>query len=131
MADIGCVVPRNHRLAGYVAIEPEDLRGEVLITFAETTVIGFLLRERLRQLDAPINISITTNQALVACTLAAIGAGLSLIDPFLLLSDMFPSLMIIPHQAGCSTAPKDRVSAQSTALDRRKGIRGDCQGDGQ
>jgi DNA-binding transcriptional LysR family regulator len=106
VADIGCVVPRNHRLAGYAAIEPEDLRGEVLITFAETTVIGFLLRERFRQLDAPINISITTNQALVACRLAAIGTGLGLIDPFLLLSDMFPSLTIIPIKPAVQLRPR-------------------------
>jgi DNA-binding transcriptional LysR family regulator len=106
VAQIGCVMPRDHRLAGFPAIEPDDLQGEVLIAFNENTVIGWLLRERFRQLDTPINIAITTNQSLVACTLAESRTGLGLIDPFLLLSNMFPSLTIIPMKPAVELRPR-------------------------
>lgn len=96
VARIGCVMPQGHRLASYRQIEPENLRGEVLIAFNENTVVGWLLRERFRQLDKPIDIAITTNQCLIACSLVAKGTGLALIDPFLLLSDMFPALTVVP-----------------------------------
>jgi DNA-binding transcriptional LysR family regulator len=106
VARIGCVMPRGHRLASRREIEPDDLRGEVLIAFNESTIIGWLLRERFRQLNTPIEIAITTNQCLIACSLVASGTGLALIDPFLLLSDMFPSLAVVPLTPAVELRPR-------------------------
>jgi DNA-binding transcriptional LysR family regulator len=106
VANIGCVMRRDHKLAGLAAIAPEMLRDEALITFAETTRVGLLLRERFRQLETPINIAITTNQALVACTLASNGTGIGLIDPFLLLADIFPNLTIVPLVPAVQLRPR-------------------------
>lgn len=105
-ANIGCVMPRDHRLAKHDGIEAEDLRGEVLITFDEHTIVGWLLRERLRKLDHPINIAITTNQSLVACLLANQRTGLGLIDPFLMLSNIFPDLTMIPLKPPVTLRPR-------------------------
>lgn len=96
IAEIGCVMPQDHRLAKRDRIKDEDLRGETLITFNENTVVGWTLRERFRKLDNPLHIAITTNQSLTACSLVANGTGLALIDPFLLLSGLFPLLTIVP-----------------------------------
>lgn len=106
VARIGCVMPQAHRLAGKREIEPEDLHGEVVIAFNDNTVIGWQLRERLRQLKRPIEIAITTNQCLVACSLVANGTGLALIDPFLLLAEMFSTLTVVPIVPAIELRPR-------------------------
>jgi DNA-binding transcriptional LysR family regulator len=106
IARIGCVMPQGHRLASRCEIAPDDLRGEVLIAFNENTIVGWLLRERFRQLNTPIEIAITTNQCLIACSLVANGTGLALIDPFLLLSDIFRSLTVVPLAPAVELRPR-------------------------
>lgn len=106
VARIGCVMLQGHRLASHREIAPDDLRGEVLIAFNENTIVGWLLRERFRQLNTPIEIAITTNQCLIACSLVANGTGLALIDPFLLLTDMFRSLTVVPLAPAVELRPR-------------------------
>lgn len=105
-AFFGCVLPREHRLARQEAIEPVDLRDEMLITFHEATLVGAILRERFRQLEVPLNIAVTTNLSLVACLLTRGGGGLALVDPFLLLSDMFPDLVMKPLRPAVELRPR-------------------------
>jgi DNA-binding transcriptional LysR family regulator len=105
-AYFGCVLPKDHRLAGQEAIEPGDLRDEALITFQETTLVGAILRERFRQLHTPLNIVVTTNLSLIACLLTRSGRGLALVDPFLLLSDLFPDLVMRPLKPAVELRPR-------------------------
>lgn len=105
-AFFGCIMPKDHRLARYKAIDPVDLRGETLITFQETTLLGAILREQVRQLKVPLNIAVTTNLSLVACLLTRSGQALALIDPFLLLSDMFPDLVVKPLRLALELRPR-------------------------
>lgn len=102
----GCVMPKDHHLARHDAIEPEHLRDEALITFNENTSMGAMLRERFGQLQIPLNIAVTTNHALVACLLTRSRRGLGLIDPFLLLSDMFPDLVMRPLKPAVELRPR-------------------------
>jgi len=82
------------------------LRDEALITFHEATLVGAILRERFRQLQTPLNIVATTNQSLLACLLTRSGRGLALIDPFLLLSDLFPELVMRPLKPAVELRPR-------------------------
>lgn len=105
-ARIGCVMRQDHPLAARAEITVEDLRGEVLISFNENTVVGWLLRDRFRQMARPVEISITTNQSMIACTMVASGTGLALIDPFVLLSGVFPALRIVPIVPAIELRPR-------------------------
>lgn len=102
----GCIMPKDHLLVAREVIEPADLRGQPLITFSESTLIGATLRERFRQLQIPLNIAVTTNHSLVACQLARSGRGLALADPFLLLAEIFPDLTIRPLRPTMELRPR-------------------------
>lgn len=66
----------------------------MLITFHEAILVAAILYERFRQIEVPLNIAVTTNLSLIACLLTRGGGGLALLDPFLLLPDMFPDLVM-------------------------------------
>jgi len=103
---IGCVVPRDHRLAGRRSVRPKDLKGEVLVSFTDDTMTGSALRERFRIADTSLKISITSNQSLAACVLAQSGAGIALVDPFPMLTGLFPKLTIIPIDPPIEIRPR-------------------------
>jgi DNA-binding transcriptional LysR family regulator len=104
-AYIGCVIPSRHRLARKKAVTPNDLAKEPLITFSENTVVGVLLRENFRRLAIPINVAMTTNHSLMACVAVRNGAGVALLDPFLILSGLFPDLVVRPLQPPIELRP--------------------------
>lgn len=95
-AQIGCAMREDHRLAKKKVVHIGDLKGENIITFFEETMIGMQVRQRLRALDMPSEIAMATNQSLVACLLVSNGLGVGLIDPFTLLSGMFPNVTMRP-----------------------------------
>lgn len=105
-AYLGCVVPMRHPLAAKKSIAPKDLRDEPLITFSESTVVGVLLRERFRALRIPIRVAMTTNQSLLACVSVRNGAGLALVDPFVMLSGLFPDLVMRPFRPAIELRPR-------------------------
>lgn len=95
-AYIGCVVPRDHPLARKKTVDLRDLVGEQIIAFHEHTVVGHEIRRQISALGLPITISIATNQSLVACLLTKQRIGIPLIDPFTMLSGLFPELIALP-----------------------------------
>lgn len=105
-AYLGCVLPREHRLATKKSITPKDLREEPLITFSESTVVGVLVREKFREFQVPINVAMTTNQSLLACVAVRNGVGLALVDPFVMLSGLFPDLVMRPLKPAIELKPR-------------------------
>ncbi|MBL8707409.1 MAG: LysR family transcriptional regulator [Rhodospirillales bacterium] len=95
-AFIGCVLPRDHPLARKKTVDLRDLVGEQIIAFHEHTVVGHEIRRQIGALGLPMTISIATNQSLVACLLTKHRIGIPLIDPFTMLSGLFPELTILP-----------------------------------
>lgn len=93
-AQVGCILKQDHPLAGKDTIELDDLRGQTLISFFEETLIGAELRQRLQKPNAGLEVAISTNQSLVACSLVDEGVGVALIDPFTAMSNLFPRLVI-------------------------------------
>lgn len=67
-------------------------------------MLGAILRGR--QLEVPLNIAVTTNLSLVACLLTRNGRALAVIDPFLLLSDMFPGMIVKPLKPAVELRPR-------------------------
>ena len=105
-AYLGCVMPSTHKLAGRKFIAPNDLKDQPLITFSESTVVGVLVRERFRELRIPINVALSTNQSLLACVAVRNGAGLALVDPFLIIAGLFPDLVVRPLKPAIELRPR-------------------------
>jgi len=97
-AEIGCVMPKKHRLARARAITPAMLSDENLITFAEDTLTGMSLREALCAAGGSFRIVYTTNQTLSAYSLVRSGAGIALVDPFPALDGSFGDLVVRPFR---------------------------------
>jgi DNA-binding transcriptional LysR family regulator len=111
-AEIGCVIPSKHRLAGAKAIGPRDLVSENIITFAEDTLTGQRIRESFRSAHAACKIVYTTNQTFSAYALVNAGAGVALVDPFPALSGAFADLVVVPFRPRIEMRPQILVSRQ-------------------
>lgn len=105
-AVIGCVLPKGHALARRRKIQFRDLAGEQLIAFHETTLVGASIRSRISELGLPLSIALSTNQSLVACLHVRNRLGIALIDPFTILSGLFPDLVIVPLDPPIEIRPR-------------------------
>lgn len=95
-AFVGCVLPRDHLLARQKSIDLRDLVGQQIIAFHEHTLIGHEIRRQIGALGLPITVSIAANQSLFACLMAKHRIAVPLIDPFTMLSGLFPELVMLP-----------------------------------
>jgi DNA-binding transcriptional LysR family regulator len=105
-ASVGCVLPIDHPLAGTKAVSLRDLVGQQIIAFHEHTFVGHEIRRKISESGLPITISIATNQSLVACLLTRHGIGVPLIDPFTMLSGLFPDLVMLPLSPAIEMRPR-------------------------
>jgi DNA-binding transcriptional LysR family regulator len=80
-----CVVPVGHALATHAAVTPGDLAPYPLISFSRSLPLGDLVETAFRQAGVARRIGLEVNQSSVACALARAGAGVAVIDPFLLM----------------------------------------------
>ncbi|MHB2263620.1 LysR family transcriptional regulator [Aliihoeflea sp. PC F10.4] len=90
------VMRREHPLARKKSIAFPDLRDETVISFFDDSMLGALLRQKLRMSGSEREVQFATNQSLVASALVQGGAGVALIDPFTPLSGYFPDLIVRP-----------------------------------
>jgi DNA-binding transcriptional LysR family regulator len=79
-----CVVPPGHRLAAQESVTPGDLASYPLISFSRGLPLGHLVESAFRRAGVPRRIGLEVNQSSVACALVREGAGVAVIDPFLL-----------------------------------------------
>lgn len=77
-----CVLPRDHRLAGKEAIGPEDLRGENFLSFARDARMRHLVDAVFEQRQIPRLLRLEVYSSLEACSMAARGIGVSIVEPF-------------------------------------------------
>lgn len=108
-ASLVCVSRGDHRLAGLKQVGVADLKGERLITYAEDTQTGWAVREALRKLRGPSPIVITVNQTFSAYALAETGSGVALVDPFPMLTGVFPGLVARPFRPAIHSQPRALV----------------------
>ncbi|KOF14388.1 hypothetical protein AC244_27540 [Ensifer adhaerens] len=132
-AQVCCIMRRDHPLAVKGAIGLDDLQGQTLISFFEETLVGAQLRQKFQKPNGGLEIAISTNQSLVACSLVDEGVGVALIDPFTAISNLFPNLVIrklrptieikprfiIPPNRPLSLAAKELLSVIRDELTRK------------
>lgn len=95
-ARLGCVVRRDHPLAGRASLGPADLAEHSLVTFSEDTLIGWELRDAFRSAHVTLPDPIVTNQTIIACSLVRHSNSVAIVDPFPLLPSPPDDLAIIP-----------------------------------
>ena len=107
-SETACVVPKRHPLARKSEVTPFDLADQRIISFADDTMTGWMLREAFRAKGVPYPIRIVTNQTMTACVLAPLarkGVGVALVDTFPLLPNVPADLAIIPFRPAIEFRP--------------------------
>lgn len=97
-AEAVCVMPRRHGLARRRTIGIRDLEGVPLISFRVDTAIGRLVRNAIAEARLRRDIDLVINQGQQAVALAEQGAGVAIIDPFLLIGQPRRGLTTVPFR---------------------------------
>lgn len=95
-AEVACIMPRDHPLAERDAVDIASLGGHDIITYAPHTAIGVPLERAFREAGIEPARRVQVNYSMTAFILAAQGAGVALVEPFLLPSASIPNLVVRP-----------------------------------
>jgi DNA-binding transcriptional LysR family regulator len=93
-----CVMPKDHRLAGQESISAEDLRGEDFLSFARDARMRHLVDAVFEQRQIPRKLRLEVYSSLEACSMAARGVGVSIVEPFTALRVAPSGLAIRPFE---------------------------------
>ena len=93
-----CVMPRRHPLTDRRSLSVRDLQRERLICYRGDTAIGSLVRKALAAAGTRREVDIVINQSQQALDLVEAGAGLAIMDPFLLVASHRPGLATVPFR---------------------------------
>jgi DNA-binding transcriptional LysR family regulator len=116
-----CVMPKKHPLAQRRSVTARDLQNERLICYREDTAIGWLVRKALSAAGQRRDVDIVVNQSQQALDLVEAGAGLAVMDPFLLIANSPPALVGVPFRPAIPNRlriirarerPRSRAAAQ-------------------
>ena len=94
--ELVCVVHPEHPLAERRVVEPQDLASHKLISFSRSLPLGSLVEESFRAAGVPRRIALEVNQSSVALALVRAGAGVAVIDPFLVMDDRDHGVVCLP-----------------------------------
>lgn len=97
-AQIGCIVRTDNPLALLDSISPSDLAGRELITFADDTLSGAMIRSAFEEQKVEFPRTLIVNQTLVASALVKSLDGVALVDPFLAISNPVSDVKVIPFK---------------------------------
>jgi len=93
-AAVCCVMHQSHPLAKHAELSPELLHDHLLISFADDTLTGWRLREAFRSRNVPYRTGLVSNSTGTACAMVQGLAAVALVDPFTLMSQAFPELVV-------------------------------------
>jgi DNA-binding transcriptional LysR family regulator len=96
VSDIACILPACHPLAARDSVAIEELAGEDIITYAPHTPIGSPVEKAFHDAGVELRRRIQVNYSMTAFILAERGAGIALVEPFLLRTTPMPSLVVRP-----------------------------------
>lgn len=85
-AELHCVMPRSHPLAGCKTVTPRDLAPFPLISFNRHEPIGAVIESTFRAAGIRRAIAVEVNQSATACALVEAGAGIVIVDGFTTMS---------------------------------------------
>ncbi|MEJ1937038.1 LysR substrate-binding domain-containing protein, partial [Nostoc sp. NIES-2111] len=91
-----CALPDSHRLARNDAVTPEDLRDEDFVSFARDARMRHLVDAAFEQRHIPRRLRVEVYSSLEACSLAARGMGVSIVEPFTAMRFLGRGLVLRP-----------------------------------
>ncbi|WP_298852724.1 LysR family transcriptional regulator [uncultured Ruegeria sp.] len=98
-SQIICAMPEGHRLAALNTVSPEDLDGERTITLSHRLGTRPLTDRILARSGVTTYPVAETSTSLAALQLAKAGLGVTLLNPFPLLTGVFPGICVRPFDA--------------------------------
>lgn len=93
---VACVVPDAHPLAQRAEIDLKELEPYPIITYLPQTVLRAYVDRALSDAGVMPNVSVQVGLSLTGMMMAYHGAGIALVEPFLLTSLPFPGLVARP-----------------------------------
>ena len=103
-AEIICVLPAGHPLAGKPVVEPEDIIRYPLITNVRNS-ISPRIEEAFRAHGVERDFAIACNHTMTVFMLVEAGAGIALVDPWLG-EEKFPTLLRKPFRPTVEISPR-------------------------
>lgn len=91
-----CVVPANHSLSGRSVVEPGDLAGETLISFAPTTTHGLFIDETFKRAGVTRRTDVYIHFVEAALAFVNEGIGITILDGFSAMACSTQGLVAIP-----------------------------------
>jgi DNA-binding transcriptional LysR family regulator len=129
-SELVCVVSQDHPLAASTAVTAKDIAPYPLISFSRSLPLGRLVEQNFRDAGVQRRIALEVNQSSTALALARAGAGVAVIDPFLLLDDrdhgvvrlrLEPSSMVTAQALVPAEGALSRPALMLLAAIRRQG----------
>ena len=93
---IACVLPATHPLAAKAEIAMRDLASTPIITYLPQTLFRTYIDRALDGVEAALDVRMQVSVSLTGMMLAYHGAGVALVEPFLLASMPIPGLVARP-----------------------------------
>ncbi len=93
-----CVMRAGHPLAERRTVSVRDLADERLICYREDTAVGWLVRKSLGASGVRREVDFVINQSQQALDLVEGGAGIAIMDPFLLVAQPRSKLVAVPFR---------------------------------
>jgi DNA-binding transcriptional LysR family regulator len=95
--EIACAMHPEHSLANKSFVTPSLLRKHRIISYRPETPLRQCVERTFRKAGIPLVVHIETNM-LSACALAKEGAGVALIDPLIMIGDIFKGIIVKPFR---------------------------------
>jgi len=105
-AELVCVLPQTHALAGRECVGPQDVAAFPLISFNRHQPIGALIEAAFRAASIRRAIAVEVTQSWAACSLVQAGAGIAIMDAFTIIAGVPPGLTVRPFR------PTTRIAAR-------------------
>ncbi|MFL9897068.1 LysR family transcriptional regulator [Paraburkholderia fungorum] len=97
-AELVCVLPETHVLAGHAFVGPQEVAPFPLISFNRHQPIGALIEEAFRAASIRRTIAVEVAQSWMACALVQAGAGLAIMDAFTTIGGVPAGLTVRPFK---------------------------------
>lgn len=93
-----CVASRDHAFAKKAIITANDLADQTVISYAEQSYGGSLLKNNCEAVGAPWTVAITVNHTAAALSLVASGMGIGVLDSLALTQEILTHVVVLPFR---------------------------------
>ena len=120
-----CILPRRHPLADRRTVTARELHKESLISYGADSALGEAVRRAFAAAGLRRDLDLVVNQPTQALDLVEAGAGVAIIDPYLLLAGPRPGIVAIPFRPAIPNrlrVVRARERPRSRAADRLEAV---------